>query len=342
MDSWARHKPQPVILSLYLKTSVALAGSTDHLPYSIHYGHVCKAVSTLVESKNFQNIEHLAEEVGSLALGEELHGEWVKVIVEKPRTLLRADAAGISIVRRKDGMRETEDTVFVKCLRVVTIIGVNPQEREERQNVVLNLTLHKPMNTGVRQEMGIVTTDPHYNYKKVAMVVTKSVEKSTFKTVEALATAVARVACTECDIEKVTVGVEKPSALTFAEAAGVEITRHRAFFERNEDLSLGTDKRLDLKGGKCDPSIALHRVFVGLGSNIGDRFQWIRSAVNELDRRNLSVKKTSSLYESKPMYVLDQPKFLNAVCEVSTLPSISCLTGLTFLRLRQFYVQWIS
>lgn len=273
--------------------------------------------------------------MGALALGEELHGEWVKVIVEKPRTLLRADAAGISIVRRKDGARETEDTVFVKRLRVVTIIGVNPWERKERQNVVLNLTLHKPMNNSVRQVREIVTADPHYDYKKVAMVITENVEDSTFKTVEALATAVARVACTECDIEKVTVAVEKPSALTFAEAAGVEITRHRAFFERNESLRLETDKWLELGGNKSGTSIAPHKVFVGIGSNIGDRLQWIRDAVNELDRRNLSVKKTSSLYESKPMYIVDQPEFLNAVCEVCTFPPISCLTGLTFLRLKQ-------
>src|SRR5690606_5730886 len=87
-DSWQRPKPQPVTLSLWLRTSVALAGSTDHLPYSIHYGIVCKSVSALVEEGKFKSLEDLAEQVSNLALGEKLNGEWVKVVVEEPRALL--------------------------------------------------------------------------------------------------------------------------------------------------------------------------------------------------------------------------------------------------------------
>lgn len=301
-----------------MKTSVALAGSTDHLPYSIHYGHVCKAVTNLVESSKFRTLEHLAEEVSKLALGEELHGEWVQVIVEKPRTLLRADGAGISIVRRKDGGREAEDRVFVKSLRVVTIIGVNSWERKEGQTVVLNLTLHKPLGAGTRRVEEGLAFDPHYDYRRVAQVVTEHVEKSIYKTVEALATAVARVACIFCEIEKVTVSVEKPSALTFAKGAGVEITRHRAFFDLKEGTSMQVGKQIEdessIDSGVI-PKVS-HRVFVALGSNMGDRFEWIKRAVKELDSRGLKVQKTSSLYESKPMYVLDQPEFLNGVCEV--------------------------
>ncbi|KAI5795485.1 Dihydropteroate synthase-like protein [Peziza echinospora] len=306
-DSWSRTKPQPITLSLYLKTSVALAGSTDHLPYSIHYGHVCNAVSELVESRKFRSLEHLAEEVSKLALGDELHGEWVQVIIEVPRTLLRADAAGISIVRRKDQKKEQEDRVFVKCLRLVTIIGVNPWERKEGQTVVLNLTLHKPNGRIGDEELGF---DPHYDFRRVVKVVADHVEKSTYKTVEALVTAVARVACTTCGIEKVTVAVEKPSALTFADCAGLEVTRHRAFFEQSETTSPEL-----AAGGEGN---VLHRAFVAVGSNVGDRFQMIKEALKELDRRGHRVAKTSSLYESKPMYVLDQPNFLNGVCEVET------------------------
>ncbi|RPB26036.1 Dihydropteroate synthase [Terfezia boudieri ATCC MYA-4762] len=319
-DSWVRLKPQPVILSLYLKTSVALAGSTDHLPYSIHYGHVCKAVTRAVESSEFRTLEHLAEEVSKLALGDELHGEWVQVIVEKPRTLLRADSAGISIVRRKDGKREAEDRVFVNSLRVVTIIGIHPWERKEGQTVVLNLTLHKPINKGSCRVEQRLAFDPHYDYRKVVKVVTELVEKSTYKTVEALATAVARVACTKCEIEKVTVSIEKPSALTFAKGAGVEITRHRAFFDLIEDPSLKAQQAVgeELLSGDERASTVRHRAFVALGSNMGDRFQWIRDAVKELGRRGLKVQRTSSLYESKPMYVLEQPEFLNGVCEIET------------------------
>jgi len=295
---------------------------------------VCKAVTNIVESREFRTLEHLAEEVSKLALGDEVHGEWVQVIVEKPRTLLQADSAGISIVRRKDGRREAEARVFVKSLRVVTIIGIHPWERKEGQTVVLNLTLHKPINSGLRRVEEGLAFDPHYDYRKVAKVVTEHVEKSTYKTVEALATAVARVACTKCDIEKVTVSVEKPSALTFAKGAGVEVTRHRAFFNLVEGPTHQLEDE-ERSSGDRRASKVHHRAFVALGGNMGDRFQWIRDAVKEMDTRGLKVRRTSSLYESKPMYVLEQPEFLNGVCEVYR----SSLSGMASIQTNEIKIE---
>lgn len=296
VDSWRRPKPQPILLSLWLKTSVALAGSTDHLPYSIHYGTVCKSISVAVENGAFRDLEHLAEDVALLALGPSLNGEWVKVLIEKPRALLRADAAGISIVRRRDGAtvkKEGEDRMFVKDLRLATIIGVNPWERNERQNVVINLTMHKPLTSAGGTES--------YDWRAITNALSDDVEKSDYKTVEAFVTALAREACVTCGVPKVTVRAEKPSALTFAKAAGVEITRERSFFE--------LERAERAEGGG-------HDVFVALGSNLGDRYKNISDGVAEMERRGLKVKKTSSLYQSAPMYVTDQPAFLNGVVQV--------------------------
>ncbi|KAJ5635103.1 uncharacterized protein N7484_008416 [Penicillium longicatenatum] len=62
----------------------------------------------------------------------------------------------------------------------------------------------------------------------------------------------------------------------------------------------------------------LHRAFIALGSNVGDRVDMIEKACLELDRVNIKVKRTSSLFETTPMYVLDQDTFMNGVCEVET------------------------
>lgn len=313
IDLWKRPKPQPILLSLWLKTSVALAGSTDHLPYSIHYGIVCKTVTALVEDRTYNSLEHLAESVSALALGKELGGEWVKVSIEKPRALLRADAAGISIVRTRKGdseiVAEGEDKVFVKDLRLVTIIGVNACERLEKQNVVLNLVMHKADSKPV----GPKEFDPNYNFRDVVNAVSEHVEKSDYKTVEAFVTEVARECCVGCNISKVTVRAEKPSALTFAASAGVEITRERSFFAIEEGK----------EGGET------HDAFIALGSNVGDRYQIINDALAEMDKRGLKVKKTSNLYQSAPMYVEDQPTFLNGVCQVPYPPSPLSLALLT-------------
>lgn len=42
----------------------------------------------------------------------------------------------------------------------------------------------------------------------------------------------------------------------------------------------------------------------------------IEQACLEMDRVGIKVKRTSSLFETTPMYVLDQDTFINGVCEV--------------------------
>lgn len=54
------------------------------------------------------------------------------------------------------------------------------------------------------------------------------------------------------------------------------------------------------------------RVAVGFGSNIGDREMHISEAVRLLERA-VAIDAVSSLYETEPMYVEDQPAFLNGV-----------------------------
>lgn len=53
-------------------------------------------------------------------------------------------------------------------------------------------------------------------------------------------------------------------------------------------------------------------VFLGLGGNLGDRRQLMRSAVAEI-RQVVDDVRVSSLYESAAWGVTDQPAFLNAV-----------------------------
>lgn len=62
---------------------------------------------------------------------------------------------------------------------------------------------------------------------------------------------------------------------------------------------------------------AKRTAYIALGSNLGDRVSWIEKACNEMDARGIRVTKTSSLYETEPMYVLDQERFVNGACEVS-------------------------
>lgn len=73
-----------------------------------------------------------------------------------------------------------------------------------------------------------------------------------------------------------------------------------------------------------------NRVYVAVGANIGDRFQNLMSAISKLNdtkaknspsKKLIVVTKTSFLRETAPMYVTDQPNFLNGAIEIETLLS---------------------
>lgn len=60
-------------------------------------------------------------------------------------------------------------------------------------------------------------------------------------------------------------------------------------------------------------------VYIGLGSNEGDRFKNLQRAIQLLSKDpRIEVEKVSSMYETEPLGYTNQNKFLNAVCEVST------------------------
>ncbi|KAI7375357.1 hypothetical protein KC336_g20000 [Hortaea werneckii] len=64
-------------------------------------------------------------------------------------------------------------------------------------------------------------------------------------------------------------------------------------------------------------------VYVALGSNVGDRLEAIEAACRAIDEdQDMRILSTSALYETEPMYVENQERFLNGVCEVSFEQSV--------------------
>jgi 2-amino-4-hydroxy-6-hydroxymethyldihydropteridine diphosphokinase len=68
-------------------------------------------------------------------------------------------------------------------------------------------------------------------------------------------------------------------------------------------------------------------VAIGLGSNLGDREEALRFGLRRL-AEFLDQMRVSSVYETEPVHVAEQPRFLNAVC-----------TGVTRLTPRQLLSQ---
>ena len=59
-------------------------------------------------------------------------------------------------------------------------------------------------------------------------------------------------------------------------------------------------------------------VYLGLGSNVGDREAHLREALDKLQARDLRLRRASSLYETEPVGLRDQRWFLNQVSEFET------------------------
>lgn len=60
------------------------------------------------------------------------------------------------------------------------------------------------------------------------------------------------------------------------------------------------------------------RIYLGLGSNLGDRLANLSRAVEELAGRGVRVVRSSRVYETDPVGGPPQPQYLNAVVEVAT------------------------
>ncbi|KAK3807680.1 MAG: Dihydropteroate synthase-like protein [Benniella sp.] len=342
VDAWERSKRQPIIINLTVYTSVSAAGDTDHLPYSIHYGVLCKTVEAHSEKSEFRSVEALADSIARVTI-RKCHAPKITVRIDKPRALLHAASAGVEITRSRSDYSEEElqdavpcpirfkqeDIIFVKDLRLSCIIGVNPWEREEEQVVVVNLKIYPGLDPTPDRKADYVSST--HNYRTIVRTITKYIEASSYKTVEAFVTSVARIAIEKCHVSKITVKVEKPSAIIFAGSAGVEITRDKEFFAKSAahrahvrstssvpaSLETRADSQIPTRGPV--PAHLTHVVYLALGSNMGDSAANITNALRLLEQDdNVRVVDTSFLYETPPMYVKDQPPFLNAACKVKT------------------------
>ncbi len=119
------------------------------------------------------------------------------------------------------------DKVIVKDLLVRGILGINPEERVKKQDILINLIMYADISRAAEtDDIGHAV-----NYKSITKRVIDHVEEGSDFLVEKLVTDLARIIVTEFGVERVMVRVEKPGALRFAESVGIEIERTRADFE---------------------------------------------------------------------------------------------------------------
>jgi D-erythro-7,8-dihydroneopterin triphosphate epimerase len=115
------------------------------------------------------------------------------------------------------------DRILISDLAVRCIIGVNEEERRERQDVVINLAIYADLRKAGQSDRFEDAVD----YRAIKKRIVSMVENSRYYLVEAMAEAIAKICLDHPAVIEVQVRVDKPGALRFARSVGVEITRER-------------------------------------------------------------------------------------------------------------------
>ncbi len=107
--------------------------------------------------------------------------------------------------------------IQIKNLRLRTIIGINDWERNEKQDVIVNVEI---VFDGSRvAQTGHI--DDTVDYKKIKKQIIQQIESSKFYLLDKLAGHVLGIVMENVKVIKATVEIDKPQALRFADSVSV-------------------------------------------------------------------------------------------------------------------------
>lgn len=115
------------------------------------------------------------------------------------------------------------DKIYIRDLVCRCIVGINPDERTKRQEVIINILLEADLKKPCKTDAIEDTVD----YKAIKLDVLQMVETSSYFLLERLADNIADICLENAMVKRATVTIDKPGALRFAKSVAVEIVRDR-------------------------------------------------------------------------------------------------------------------
>ncbi|MBO5365173.1 MAG: 2-amino-4-hydroxy-6-hydroxymethyldihydropteridine diphosphokinase [Peptococcaceae bacterium] len=181
------------------------------------------------------------------------------------------------------------DKIRIENLELYAYHGVFPEENEEGQLFVVSADIYVDTLQAAREDDLSQSVD----YGAVCHFIKQWMDTHTVQLIETVADILARELLLAYPlIQKIVLEVKKPDAPIGLPFEYVSVTAERAW----------------------------HTVYVGIGSNMGDRETYINDAVKLLHgQRDCIVVKASGLYTTAPYGYTDQPDFLNGTLCVRTL-----------------------
>ncbi len=185
--------------------------------------------------------------------------------------------------------REPSDKIHIKHLEVFAKHGVLPEENRLGQKFLVNATLYANLReAGLNDDL---TKTVHYG--EASRFITSFMVSHTFQLIESAAEQMARAILLQFpSIEKIQLEIEKPWAPVGLPLESVSVEVERGW----------------------------HQAFVAIGSNLGEREDYIALGLEGLGAcKDCKLVGASQIIATKPYGVKEQPDFLNGVVELRTL-----------------------
>lgn len=181
------------------------------------------------------------------------------------------------------------DQIKIKELEVFANHGVFPEENHLGQKFVISLCLEVDARVAGNSD----DIQQSVDYGAVAELVTKETKAHTFQLIEKLAEHLAREVLIEFPLVKqVEMEVAKPWAPVKLPLKTVSVTIKRGW----------------------------QRVYLGIGSNLGDKEAYLKKAIELLEQRDdVLIGRVSDFIVTKPVGGVEQDDFLNGAIEIQTL-----------------------
>lgn len=182
-----------------------------------------------------------------------------------------------------------QDKIIIEMLEVFAHHGVLEEEQKKGQIFQVNAVLYTDVHRAGLEDNLFYSID----YSQVCQFITNWMQENTYQLLEAVAEKMSKAILLKYDrIVAIDLEIRKPQAPIPLPFGCISVKIHRRW----------------------------HTAYLTMGSNMGDKVQYISGAIRALTAHpQIKVKKVSDLIMSKPYGVTDQENFLNGALEIETL-----------------------
>ena len=198
--------------------------------------------------------------------------------------------------------------IIIKNLNLFGYHGVKEIEKKNGQNFRYNIEILLNKDNFLSENKNEDNLENTLNYSEVIKIVKDINDNHRFNLLETLTQTITdKIFEVSPLVEKVSVRIEKtsPPIKENLESVGIEYNRDK----KNIESSRRCNKKSGSESGGVD-------IYISLGSNIGNREDNLRKAVDLINSNpGIKIIKVSSIYETEPMYLKEQNSFYNIVLQ---------------------------